>query len=101
VAKSVELLLLTKPGCHLCDDARDVVGEVRARLAESGIETELEELNILGDVGLARRYSEDIPVVFVNGRRHATWRVDADRLLAAISKAADPRLFHRFSKGSS
>jgi glutaredoxin len=79
----VQLTLIGKPGCHLCDEARDAIARVRAELAERGIETALEELDILEDPQLARRHSEDIPVVQINGRRHAIWRVDPERLSAA------------------
>ncbi|RGE15841.1 glutaredoxin family protein [Leucobacter sp. wl10] len=96
----VQLTLIGKPGCHLCDEARDTIGRVRAELAGRGIDTGLEELDILQDPRLARRHSEDIPVVQIDGRRHAVWRVDPERLAAAIEKAAEraappTRLFSR------
>ena len=85
---TVHLTLLSKPGCHLCDDARAVIERVRASLRSRGVETELQELNILEDERLARRHSEEIPVVQINGRRHAIWRVDATKLERAIERAA-------------
>lgn len=96
----VQLTLIGKPGCHLCDEARDTIGQVRAELAGRGIDTGLEELDILQDPRLARRHSEYIPVVQIDGRRHAVWRVDPERLAAAIEKAAEraappTRLFSR------
>lgn len=87
---TVQLTLIGKPGCHLCDDARGTIERVRTELAERGIETSLDELDILQDPQLARRHSEDIPVVQINGRRHAIWRVDPERLTAAVEKAAQP-----------
>lgn len=94
--KPVEISLLSKPGCHLCDEARAAIGRVRSSLEQRGIATTLEERNILDDEGLARMHAEDIPVVLLNGRRHAIWRVDEDRLATAIDKAARrPRLFSR------
>lgn len=93
---TVQLTLIGKPGCHLCDDARTAIAEVRDELRRRGIATELTELDILQDEELARRHSEDIPVVQINGRRHAIWRVDPARLAAAVEKAARrPRLFSR------
>lgn len=73
-----------------------MIERVRSSLSAS-IETSLNELNILDDAELARLHAEDIPVVLVNGRRHAIWRVDEARLAAAIEKAAKPRLFARRS----
>jgi len=85
---TVRITLIGKPGCHLCDDARATIAAARDGLAGRGIPTEFEELDILEDEELARRHSEDIPVVQVNGRRHAIWRVDPERLTAAVEKAA-------------
>ena len=87
MSKTVELLLLSKPGCHLCDDARAVVSQVRTELASRGIDTMLSERNILEDPALARLYAEDIPVLFVAGKQHAIWRVDAQKLTRAIERA--------------
>ena len=84
----VQLTLLTKPGCHLCDDAREVVASVSETLSSRGITVEVQELNILEDAALARRHSEEIPVVQINGRRHAIWRVDPAKLERAIERAA-------------
>jgi glutaredoxin len=96
VPRTVAITLLSKPGCHLCDDARDVIERVRSSLEKNGIETTLNELDILQDVTLARLHAEEIPVVLLDGRRHAIWRVDEDRLTAAIEKAARrPKLFSR------
>lgn len=84
----VEITLLGKPGCHLCDEAREVVLRVRNDLTARGVETVFVELNILDDRDLARLHSEDIPVVRVAGRRHAIWRVDPVKLTSAVERAA-------------
>lgn len=88
VSAPVSITLFGKPGCHLCDDARAVITGVRAELETRGIATSLDEVNILDDVALARKYSEDIPVVQVAGKRIAVWRVDPVRLTAAVERAA-------------
>lgn len=96
--KAVDITLLTKPGCHLCDDAREVIERVRSSREMQSIETTLTELDILQDEQLARLHSEEIPVVLLNGKRHAIWRVEEDRLAAGIAKAArGPKLFSRTS----
>ena len=94
----VPLTLLTKPGCHLCDDARAAISRVRAELDERGVSTTLEERSILEDAELARLHAEDIPVVFIGAKRHAIWRVDPDRLTQAIERASGQR--GRFFRGS-
>lgn len=73
------ITLYTRPGCHLCDDARAVVERVCADLGES-----FEEVDITTDDDLADRYGEDIPVTFVDGKQHDFWRVDESRLRAAL-----------------
>jgi glutaredoxin len=73
--------LLSRPGCHLCEDARAVVAEV---CAESG-ET-FDEVDISSDAELTRRYGDQIPVTFVDGRQHDFWRVDAARLRTALQR---------------
>jgi len=75
--------LYSKPGCHLCDDARTVIERVCADLGES-----YEEVSILDDPALVERYAEEIPVTLVDGRQHDFWRVDESRLRAALAAPA-------------
>jgi glutaredoxin len=73
--------LYGKPGCHLCDDARAVVSRVCAELGEEYV-----EVDITTDPELVRRFGEEIPVTFVDGSQHDFWRVDAQRLAAALAR---------------
>jgi glutaredoxin len=74
--------LYGKPGCHLCDDAREVVAAVRERC-----EFELREVDVSVDPALHREYGERIPVVAVDGEDRFQYHVDAARLLAALDGA--------------
>ncbi|GAA4677682.1 glutaredoxin family protein [Frondihabitans cladoniiphilus] len=78
--------LLTKPGCHLCDDARASLAQVLAEDEFAGAIAApgFAEQNILDDAALTDEYFEDIPVVKIDGRVHTTWRVDQERLRAAL-----------------
>jgi hypothetical protein len=87
VVTEVRLTLLSKPGCHLCDAARDAVLTVIEEL-EPTTPVRLEELSILDDPALNDRYWDEIPVVLVNDRVHTIWRVDPGRLATAIGEAA-------------
>ena len=78
----IELTLIGKPGCHLCDDAEAVVAEV---LSEFGDAVSLTKQNILDDDALFARYSEEIPVLLINGKVHNYWRIDPERLRSALS----------------
>lgn len=86
VVSTVQLTLIGKPGCHLCDVARDVITAV---ISEQTIATsvELAELSLIDDPQLMERYSNDVPVVLINGTVHTIWRVDAGRLRLAILEA--------------
>lgn len=86
---NIALTLIGKPGCHLCEDAELVVREVIEEFLEAysnqpSIQVSLNELNILEDEALAMRYSEEIPVLQIEGKTHAYWRIDPARLRAAL-----------------
>ena len=87
VVPDVRLTLLSKPGCHLCDTARDAVTEVIAQLGAVASAVTVEELSILDDPELNERYWDEIPVVLVNGRVHTIWRVDPARPTRALEEA--------------
>ena len=76
------MTLYSKPGCHLCDDARVVVEQVCAELGESYAEVDITAGP--DSEQLTARYGEEIPVTLVDGRQHDFWRVDPDRLRAAL-----------------
>ncbi|MEO7448668.1 MAG: glutaredoxin family protein [Humibacillus sp.] len=79
VTAEARVVLLGRPGCHLCEAARAVVERVADELGVSWAERSIEE-----DPELVRRYAEQIPVTFVDGKRHDFWRVDEARLRAAL-----------------
>lgn len=88
----IQLTLITKPGCHLCDDARSVVQMVTAEFlsAHTGVaasvQISLEERNMLEDERLIELYSEEIPVLLIEGKVHAYWKVDPTRFRAALDE---------------
>ncbi|MCX6398264.1 MAG: glutaredoxin family protein [Propionibacteriales bacterium] len=73
--------LYSKPGCHLCDDARAVVQRVCAEVG-----TAYDEVDISSDPALLKAYGEQIPVTFVDGAQHDFWRVDEARLRSALTR---------------
>ncbi|TIC89250.1 glutaredoxin family protein [Nocardioides sp. GY 10113] len=73
--------LYSRPGCHLCDDAREVIAAVCAELGEA-----FEEVSIDTDADLQARFGHEIPVTFVDGAQHDFWRVSAVRLRAALTR---------------
>jgi glutaredoxin len=84
---TVSLTLISKPGCHLCDAARDVVTSVIGELGAEASVT-VEEKSIFDDPDLLEKYVEEIPVVLINGKVHNIWRVDPARLKKALLEAS-------------
>ena len=76
------LTLISKPDCHLCDVARDIVEVVIADLPEDRVD--VHEVSILDDPALYERWWEKIPVVLIDGELHAHWRISPERLRAAL-----------------
>ena len=70
-----KLTLYGKPGCHLCEEARAVVDEVRERRP-----FELEEVDITRDPALEARYRERIPVVVIDGEEALELVIEASEL---------------------
>lgn len=87
---TIEITLIGKPGCHLCDDARvALVGVVEVFTdGHPDVSVHITERNILEDLALALKHSEEIPVVLINGKMHSYWHVDAVRLSAALELLA-------------
>jgi glutaredoxin len=85
---AARVTLYTRPGCHLCDDARTVVERVCAELGESFAEVDISSGP--DSERLTSAYGEEIPVTLVDGRQHDFWRVDPDRLRAALTGVRPP-----------
>jgi glutaredoxin len=73
------ITLLGRPGCHLCDDAREIIRRVADDLGVTW-----EERDITQSEADMREYWEQIPVTLVDGVRHDFWRVSEARLRAAL-----------------
>ena len=77
---SARVTMYTRQGCHLCDEALDVVA---AACAASGSEYQLVDID--ADQQLKDRYGEQVPVVTVDGVTVGFWRIDADVLREALA----------------
>ena len=63
--------LYSRKACHLCDEAKEVIE--RARRV---VQFDLAVLDVDSDPELARRYGTEVPVILVDGRKHAKYRLD-------------------------
>ncbi len=73
------VVLYGRARCHLCEVARATIAAVCAELGESFVEVDID-----ADPALQERFTEEVPVTFVDGRQHDFWRVDEHRLRAAL-----------------
>ncbi|CAB4857882.1 unannotated protein [freshwater metagenome] len=80
---SPRVTLLTRPGCHLCEQARLIVEQVTTELGERFI-----EVDITTDQRLYDQYWEQIPVTLVDGKQHDFFWVDPQRLRTALTSPA-------------
>jgi glutaredoxin len=84
-APSPVVTLLSRPGCHLCDDAREVIARVAADLG-----VRWEERDITASPRDLEEYWDKIPVTLIDGIQHDFWRVSEQRLRAALAGAGAP-----------
>ena len=77
-----EVTLYTRPGCHLCEEAKAAMAPV---LCEFG--ATLREVNIENDAVLEERYGWDIPVILIGARKAAKHRVDVEQFRRQLQKA--------------
>lgn len=68
----IALTLYSRPGCHLCDEMKVVVERVVPTIAEP---VSLEIVDISTDASLEATYGLEIPVLLVNGKKAAKYRV--------------------------
>ena len=76
-----EVVLVTRQGCHLCDDALRL-------LEELGVQAEVRDVD--ADDDLHRLYDFRVPVVLVDGEVVAEGRIRRDRLVAALASKPTP-----------
>ena len=74
------ITLLSRPGCHLCDEARKIIARVAADL-----DIAWAERDITDSAADLLEYGEMIPVTLIDGVQHDFWRVDEGRLRRALS----------------
>ena len=69
-----EVTLYTRPGCHLCEEAKTAMAPLLREFGAS-----LREVNIENDAVLEERYGWDIPVIFIGAHKAAKHRVDVEQ----------------------
>jgi len=78
---AIQIEIYSRPGCHLCDEAKTVIERVQRRFSFA-----LRIVNIETDPELERAYGEQIPVVFINGNKAFKYRVDEVELEKKVKR---------------
>jgi glutaredoxin len=71
--------LYTRPGCCLCDEARQAIAQARRRA-----DFEYEEIDIDRDPELRRLYNDEVPVIAINGAKAFKYHVEPNELLRKL-----------------
>ena len=75
------LTIYSRPGCHLCDDMKALVARVIREFPAATID----EIDISTDAALEARYGLEIPVLEVDGRKVAKYRISEENLRKALT----------------
>ncbi|MBI1955214.1 MAG: glutaredoxin family protein [Acidobacteria bacterium] len=76
---SAEVLLYTRAACHLCDEAKQ-----QLRALQKKAPFRFQEVDIDQDPELRARYNEQVPVVFIHGRKAFKYRIDPAQFLKRL-----------------
>jgi glutaredoxin len=77
-----KLTFYTRVNCHLCDEVKDVLDRVRAR-----VPFELDTFDVDADPELKALYDWEVPVVMLDGKKWAKYRVDEQALIRRLETA--------------
>jgi len=89
VPEQIHLTLIVRQGCHLCEVAENdlarVLGRFSAEHPDTGFGVELVEIDSRPEF---EKYTDDIPVLLINHKQVAFWRIDEDRVFEQLRKLA-------------
>jgi glutaredoxin len=77
----IQIDIYSRPGCHLCDEAKDIIDRVRKRHAFA-----VRVINIEENPALESAYGTEIPVVFINGSKAFKYHVDERELEKKVKR---------------
>jgi glutaredoxin len=79
--------MVVRQGCHLCEVAENdlarVLGRFSAEYPDTGFEVDLVEIDARPEF---EKYTDDIPVLLINGKQVAFWRIQEDRVFEQLRK---------------
>lgn len=77
-----EVVVYSRRGCHLCDVVKEALTH-----AEGKADFVWREVDIDSDSQLRQQYSDEVPVVFINGRKAFRYRMDEDQFLRTLARS--------------
>ena len=77
-----EVVLYTRVGCHLCDKAKE---DLRQLCKQADFE--LREVDIDLDPALQLQYNDEVPVIFIGGRKAFKYRIDPREFLKRLQRS--------------
>lgn len=87
--EQIHLTLVVRQGCHLCEVAESnlarVLGRFSAEYPDSGYQVELAEIDSNPEF---EKFTDDIPVLLINGKQVSFWKIDEDRVFEQLRKLA-------------
>jgi glutaredoxin len=81
----IALTLYSRPGCHLCDDMKAVVERVARTTTPSPT---IEVIDVSSDTELEARYGLEIPVLLINGKKAAKYRLTEEEMRRMLQTRA-------------
>lgn len=85
----IQLTLIVRQGCHLCELAQNdlarVIGRFSAEYPAVGYQVDLAEIDSVHEY---QKFTDEIPVLLINGKQVAFWRIDEDRVFEQLRKLA-------------
>ena len=75
------ITIYSRRGCHLCDDAENILESLREEL-----KFEIDVINIDEDAELIKLYSDQVPVIHIDGIHHDFYKVDPLRFRSSLEK---------------
>jgi glutaredoxin len=82
----IALTIYSRPGCHLCEEMK---AAIQRTVGRSDLDVRIEEIDISTDPELEARYGTEIPVLLVNGKKAAKYRVSEWELARLLRSRVD------------
>ena len=79
----IHLVIYSRPGCHLCDEMKAIVNRVARRTPIA-----LTEVDISTDRALEAQFATEIPVLMIDGKKVAKYRVTEESLVRMLADRA-------------